>query len=168
MSSNPPTQPYPTLGLDWSILGRFVLYVLSTESGQCLTSAGARTVRPGVFHFALNKNLDFDPTNRSGALQFVGSVHFTGHYGMLNLTLANPVLEYVGEQPRITIETGHSSVTIAELYIHESASDLAASTARVSPTRLANITSSLSEDATALFNEVYPSGTPLDPLSISY
>ncbi len=78
--------------LVWGVREAFRNYILSPVAGGSITpSAGATANSAGEFVFPWDGNLDnFDGSN--GVLQFVGSVNFTGHHGVLDLNLTNPAL----------------------------------------------------------------------------
>ncbi|MCO7256605.1 HtaA domain-containing protein, partial [Dickeya oryzae] len=44
-----------------------------------------------------------DPRAPNGQIGFVGSVRFTGHDGLLDTTIANPVLVFRGEEPALLL-----------------------------------------------------------------
>ncbi len=80
-------------GLTWAVKDSFVAYVSSLADGEISTSDGATTTSDGTeFHFPLVGVDGLEADGSAGRLRFGGTITFAGHWGMLQLTLGNPVL----------------------------------------------------------------------------
>ncbi|HKU31384.1 MAG TPA: HtaA domain-containing protein [Arthrobacter sp.] len=73
-------------GLTWTVKKSFVRYIESMKDGHVAVADGALRLQDGSFHFPLASG-----TPRNG-LAFGGSVHFTGHFGMLSLAISAPAV----------------------------------------------------------------------------
>lgn len=82
--------------LAWGVKESFRAYISGTiANGSWETSGGAEYDTP-QFRWS-GATGSFDPETGVGAASFVGTVHFTGHDGVLDLTLANPTIEFDGQ-----------------------------------------------------------------------
>lgn len=78
--------------LDWGFKESFRSYIDgSIANGEWTTADGAGYDTP-VFTFADGTGT-FTPLSGDGDIAFGGSVHFTGHGGVLDVTIANPRVE---------------------------------------------------------------------------
>lgn len=81
--------------LTWGVKESFRSYISgSIANGSWDTADGATYATP-VFTFT-GATGQIDPTTGAGTVSFAGSVHFTGHGGILDLTIAAPTLQ-IGE-----------------------------------------------------------------------
>nr|WP_240921466.1 HtaA domain-containing protein [Microbacterium excoecariae] len=81
--------------LDWGVKESFRAYISGTiANGSWETSAGATYDTP-TFSFTGGTG-SVDPDTGAGTVSFPGEIHFTGHDGVLDLTLANPTLAFDG------------------------------------------------------------------------
>src|SRR5690625_1058187 len=72
----------------WGIHAGFIDYVTGGIANGSITPNGV-TKKGNEFNFKY-QNGDYDSAKQTGIVKFSGSVHFTGHGGQLDLTLANP------------------------------------------------------------------------------
>jgi len=90
-----PTEPAvaPAQGagsLSWAISSSFTEYILgSTAKGSVAVTNGA-TRSGGLFQFGQATGSTYDPATGTGTVTYAGSVRFTGHGGILDVTIANP------------------------------------------------------------------------------
>ncbi len=78
--------------LTWGVKESFRSYISgSIAKGSWETSAGATYATPS-FAFT-GATGEIDPAGGSGHVTFPGSVHFTGHGGILDLTISSPTLQ---------------------------------------------------------------------------
>lgn len=90
--------------LDWGMKASFRNYIQTVAAGTITTGDGATTNADGTFHFPLDAEGDeYDDGDLDAA--FLGSVHFTGHSGALDLTVSDLRIE----------ADGTSGVLIADL-----------------------------------------------------
>ena len=82
--------------LTWGVKESFRSYISgSIAKGSWETSAGATYATPS-FAFT-GATGEIDPVGGSGHVTFPGSVHFTGHGGILDLTISSPTLQIGGD-----------------------------------------------------------------------
>ena len=132
-----------TTGLIWPIKQTFVEYIEGMNDGHVRTDGGARRLEDGAFFFPL---LADTPREQ----EFGGSVHFTGHYGMLALSIVEPRLVRGPEHFTLTIadpDSDDGRLTFAEV---EDSTD--------------GLVPRLTRDGADLFFDNYRAGTALDPL----
>lgn len=85
-----------TAGLIWPIKQTFVEYIEIMNDGDVRTDGGARRIEDGSFFFPL-------VAETSRGQEFGGVVHFTGHYGMLALSIADPHLVRGPQRTMLTV-----------------------------------------------------------------
>jgi hypothetical protein len=91
--------------LQWSVKDSLIAYISGLEDGTVEALAPA-TRTDSSFSFPLNEVAsDFNPETHTGVLQFQGTAHFTGHWGMMNITV---------KDPRIELTSGHGVLSIAQ------------------------------------------------------
>ncbi|MCF2706954.1 HtaA domain-containing protein [Arcanobacterium haemolyticum] len=81
--------------LSWGIKQSFTTYIRSSIANGDWELAGA-SWNNGAFTFSASGGL-FNTASKSGTVYYSGSVHFTGHDGKLDLTIANPALVINGK-----------------------------------------------------------------------
>lgn len=91
--------------LQWGIKDSLLGYLRGIEDGVI------EAVEPAVFdgsHFTFGEDSaasNFDAETATGTLQFLGTAKLSGHWGMMNIVLKNPLLE---------LEQGSGSLLIAQ------------------------------------------------------
>ncbi|GAA5034249.1 hypothetical protein GCM10025738_18550 [Microbacterium fluvii] len=101
--------------LRWAISSSFVNYVTGPIAKGAITVSGGATRSGGQFQFGQATGSTYDAKTGLGTVSYVGAVRFTGHSGVLDVTVANP-------QVRIT------SATSATLYVTSGGSQVAFAT----------------------------------------
>jgi hypothetical protein len=98
--------------LTWGFKESFRSYISGTiANGTWETSGGATYATPD-FSWAGGTGT-FDPATQQGVVHFAGSIHFTGHDGLLDTTVANPTLSFGGDgTARLLLDL--SSVTMED------------------------------------------------------
>ncbi|WP_119695749.1 HtaA domain-containing protein [Microbacterium halotolerans] len=82
--------------LSWGVKESFRAYISgSIANGSWETSDGAEYDTPDFLWSGATGSVD--PETGAGAVSFTGTLHFTGHDGVLDLTLANPTIEFDGQ-----------------------------------------------------------------------
>lgn len=82
--------------LTWGVKESFRSYISgSIANGSWDATDGASYTTP-EFQWA-NATGSVDLESGTGSVSFTGTVHFTGHEGVLDLTLMNPTIEFEGE-----------------------------------------------------------------------
>lgn len=139
----------------WGIKASFVSYVAGMSDGTMSVTDGAVDT-PAGFVFPVRDAGGFDSRTGSGTIRFSGDVRFRGHSGMLQVRIADPELIVDDEGARLSAEgPAGRRLVVAHL-----------GTPRTAPGGGLEIPASISAGAVPLFNDVYPEGTPLDPLVI--
>lgn len=127
-------------GLLWGVHASFREYLQRLSDGRTEVSDGAVLLDDGRVLFPA---LDGSPG------RFAGAVHFTGHHGMLALTLARPQLTdgaLTVDDPFPTADPGARIAVV----VHET-----------------HGSTRLTEEGSDLFLGTYPAGTEFDPLTVS-
>ena len=102
-----PTTPaanVPGGSLRWAISSSFTNYITSDIAKGSIAVSDGATRSGGQFQFGQTVGGDFDIATGLGSVVYRGSVRFTGHQGVLDVTVSNP-------QIRIT------SANLATLYV---------------------------------------------------
>lgn len=140
-------------GLCWGIKSTFTTYVESMSDGNVAVSDGAERMADGAFFFPLVDEYEVDGAQVN---EFGGCVQFTGHHGMLVVTLTGLQLVTEGEHASLTIEDALSPtgrLTLVEMSGRHSEGD---AERYASP--------KLTEDGADLFFDNYPVGTEFEPI----
>jgi hypothetical protein len=156
--------------LTWGFKESFRAYIDgSIANGEWTVADGATYATPS-FGFAADSGR-VDPRDPNGQIDFPGSVRFTGHGGLLDTTIANPVLLLRGSDTDAlllldvsgpTMDGDEVAVTATPFVtIDLSGQDLAAVDGVVT---IVDAPTTLTADGEAAFPD-YPAGTEFDPLS---
>lgn len=136
-------------GLRWSVRGTFLRYVSALPGGRMHVSEGA-SLSEGRFSFP-------EGTTTPEIRRFTGRVAFSGHFGLLSVTIADPWLDWSTDICILTIaDPERGRLPLATCLM---ASD---------PTTRAGLGREvrLTEDGVALFGGSYAVGEPLDAFTI--
>jgi hypothetical protein len=145
-------------GLTWGVKQSFVNYVVAMSGGTATVAGGASSRESGTF-FPLADQSGFDLATARGTIRFGGGVHFAGHFGALDLTLAEPWLESDEQGAVVSFETGAGRIPLVALGPAETGMDGELIVWRGIETRMLG-------EAAAAFNGVYGAGEPFDPMTI--
>lgn len=94
--TQPPTTPVkPAAGgsLRWAISSSFVNYITGPIAQGEIQVAGGATRSGGQFQFGQAAGSTYNPATGLGSVGYTGTVRFTGHHGVLNVTIASPRVE---------------------------------------------------------------------------
>ncbi len=80
--------------LDWGFKESFRSYIKSSIANGDWTLADGATYTTPQFGWSAGTG-SYDPETHQGLVRFTGSVRFTGHDGALDVTIANPELQFV-------------------------------------------------------------------------
>jgi hypothetical protein len=157
----------PTMGLRWAIKTSFVEYVQRLPDGRGSVGEGAVPVRGNEVVFPPVQS-GIRPTEHGAADRFWafgGDIRFTGHFGMLFVRIAFPVL---------TVRDGRAELTVAGQTEEEPAErvplvtlSLKATPASEGIEMWSGTDVRLTQGGVALFNDVYPAGEAFDPLTLT-
>lgn len=139
----------PAGGLVWAVHEGFVAYVSRLADGRVDVDGGAVRQPDGGILFPLAPD--------GPALHGTGAVHFTGHHGLLAVTLANPAVLGAGGSAVLSID---DPFTPGERLAFARLGEPASGQAACYPAPR------LTEEGADLFGGHYREGTPLAPLQI--
>jgi len=156
----------------WGVKESFRSYISgSIANGSWEPSEGATYETPD-FQWS-GATGEIDPETGTGTVSFVGTVHFTGHDGVLDLTMANPTIEFEGDgkaalllDTRSTDATGEVAIDAEQEWVGEvTVTDAVAP--QNSELELTDMTTVLTNSGAKAFAGFYESGVELDPISVS-
>lgn len=157
--------------LDWGVREKFRNYIRgSIAKGGWETGRGAAwNGTAQVFTFPVSSGW-YDASTRTGRISYVGTVHFTGHGGVLDLTISDPTI--VINRGSGTLEaTVSSSDTSGKRTNHGRVSVLTLTgvsvNAALSGTAISASGASLNAGAVPAFAGFYEAGEAMDGLSSS-
>lgn len=157
--------------LTWGVKESFRSYVTGPIADGRVTVANHARVANGVYVFP-QRSTTADPPSARGTTRYRGSVRFTGHDGVLDLTMSNPrVVVGSGDAARFVVDVrsgGGStrSVTVANLDLGKGSRRTTSGSVTYSgvPVRLSSSGASLFRYNGSSF---YPVGTVMDPLTFT-
>ncbi|THV26556.1 HtaA domain-containing protein [Glycomyces paridis] len=143
--------------LDWGVKASFRTYITGPiAQGEIQTGDGASTV-DGAYRFHSASGSYEDGT---AVIDYQGWVYFWGHEGELDVTFANPSVEYSGSSGTLYVYVNGSRTDMASL--GGAALDVSGGTASVS-----GASATLTANGAAAFAGYYEAGQALDPVSFS-
>ena len=158
--------------MTWGFKESFRSYISSTiANGEWAVADGA-TYQTPEFGWTSGEGT-FTTSSGGGSLAFIGSVTFTGHGGILNTTVANPVVSFVSPTTAHLLldvsGTTQEGAVIDEKQVQFAALDLAAGTTTVTGHRVSirGATATLLPAGASAFG-TYEAGEPLDPAAITF
>jgi hypothetical protein len=95
--------------LTWGIRTSFTSYLRGPIANGSWKLSGGANWNGSAFTFPLTSG-SFDPATKSGSLKYSGSVHMTGHHGILDMTLAEPSLQIKGSTGHLYLDVKSSSM----------------------------------------------------------
>lgn len=137
----------------------FVEYVSGLLDGGVQVTGDATADAHGMFTWHLASAEDFDGT--SGTLRFAGTVRFSGHFGALDVSLADPIVVVADGRGVLHTSAGPDGPTpIVAFTLTEVPS---------APTHRAWLGSevALTPEGSVLFGSVYAPGDAFEPLIIA-
>lgn len=144
----------------------------SIANGSWETSDGADYETPNFLWSVVTGSADASGT--AGELSFTGSVHFTGHSGVLDMTVANPTVVLSGADSAsvlIDISSKQEDGSVVEATQAAFAS-VDVSQAEVSvdgdTVSITDAPASLTAEGASAFSGYYAEGEELDPVTITY
>jgi large repetitive protein len=159
--------------LTWGFKETFRSYISGAIANGEWTVADGATYETPSFGWSDGSGA-IDPAAGAGELSFAGSITFTGHGGILNTTVANPVIVITDADTavlRLDVsgttqqgdEVSQTGVEFVEL-------DLAAATVDTSDdgtVTIANAPATLTEEGSAAFG-TYEAGEAFDPVTLTF
>ena len=147
------------LELHWSVKDSLIAYISRLDDGVVEALEPATRTESG-FTFVLNEVAsDFNPEAHTGVLQFLGTAHFTGHWGMMNITI---------KDPRIELTSGHGVLSIAQGGILTPEAHVPFVNVNVVPgSHPLMLTTALTAGGRGVMGEQYTVGQDLSPLTLN-
>ncbi len=153
---------------DWGVRESFRAYIEGPGGGAITTGDGATRNEDGSFRFPVLGG-ELDPESGFGEVQLDGTVHFTAHGGVLDITVADPRLEITATGSTLYADAKSQPMGGGEpIDDHRDLAVLA--TDDVEPTlgpatvEWSAIPATLTEAGAPVFN--YDAGTEMDPVSL--
>ena len=151
--------------LSWGVKQSFRSYITGTIAQGSITATGVG-VSGGVFRFGQSTGGTFDAATGLGTSAYTGSVRFYGHGGLLDVTLANPVvrMDSASQATLFLRVNGGASVPFAILNLAGGTKSTPNDTVSYS-----GVPAVLTGQGAAVFSfngsSFYSSGEPLDAVS---
>lgn len=165
-----PTKTRVTSGtLQWGVRQSFTTYIRSAVAGGGWTTSGGVSWNGSTFVFPARGGL-YDTAARTGELHYGGTISFSGHDDVLQLTMSNPSIVVNGNRASLYLtvrSTSMEGVTKDHGRVHFA--NLSLSNVRSSNQALSFTTSSavLTPAGADAFAGFYEAGTELAPLTVS-
>lgn len=158
--------------LSWGVKESFRAYISGTiANGSWETSDGAEYDTPQFRWSGATGSVD--PETGTGAVSFTGTLHFTGHDGVLDLTLANPTIEFDGQGEAALLLDARSNDMGGEVAVNteqEWVGDIAVDP-NLTPTGgelvIDEAPTTLTNSGATAFAGFYEAGAELDPLTLT-
>lgn len=158
--------------LSWGVKESFRAYISgSIANGSWEASDGASYETP-LFSWS-NPSGEIDAETGQGSVTFTGTVHFSGHGGVLDLTLANPTLELLGDGTARLRLDAKSNNAQGELVVDEQQvvvgqiEGIPANGLSGDGYAFADAPATLTAEGSTAFSDFYASGDALDPVSLT-
>lgn len=158
--------------LKWGVKEGFRSYISGTIANGSWEVANGASYETPLFGWA-NPTGEIDAVTGEGSVSFTGSIHFTGHDGVLNLEIANPTVEFSGDGTAKLLMDTKSNNAQGELVVDEQQAYLGKIEAigGVDPASgtiaFDEAPAVLTADGAEAFGGYYASGDDLDPISLS-
>jgi hypothetical protein len=116
--TTPTTPPVSVPGgsLRWAISSSFTNYITSDIAKGSIAVSDGATRSGGLFQFGQTVGGDFDVDTGLGSVVYRGSVRFTGHQGVLDVTVSNPQIRITSPRAAtLYVMSGGAQVPFATL-----------------------------------------------------
>ncbi|UTX52733.1 HtaA domain-containing protein [Leucobacter aridicollis] len=158
--------------LKWGVKASFRSYISGSIANGSWEPGDGVTYETPEFTWTGGAG-ELDPATGVGEVSFAGSVHFTGHDGVLDLTLANPTIEFEGDgnaalmlDAKSTDMEGKVTVDTAQEWVGELVAP-AAVALQGEKLEISAMQASLTNSGAAAFAGFYEAGAELDPVTLS-
>lgn len=158
--------------LNWGVKESFRSYISgSIANGSWEVADGASYETPS-FSWT-NPVGEVDAATGEGTVSFAGSIHFTGHDGALDLTLANPSIVFAGDgtaqlllDTKSQRATGEIAIDEAQAYLGK-IEGIGQTDPASGEVAFEGASAILTADGATAFGDFYASGDELDPITLS-
>lgn len=150
----------------WAIKESFQSYITGSIAKGRWTLSGA-SHSGGKFQFTGSKG-NVDTETKQGSVLYDGSVHFTGHNGVLDLKISNPEIHFNGNSGQIIAQVQSSNMEGKRRDFGRVAiANLQFSNLSVGDTVRGEASATLTSDGAHAFADFYEAGIQLAPISFS-
>lgn len=156
----------------WGVKEAFRSYVSGTIANGSWEAADGATYETPNFTFT-GASGEIDAETGEGSIGFAGSVHFTGHDGVLDVTFANPTIKLLGDGTARLLLDSKSNDQEGQLAVDaqqtsfgkiDAVGELDATSGALDVSDAPTV---LTADGAEAFSGFYSSGEALDPISFS-
>lgn len=157
--------------MTWGVKESFRSYISGTIAKGSWEASGGATYQTPSFTWS-GATGEIDPETGAGKVTFPGTVHFTGHGGILDLTIATPTLVIDDKGAGTLLLDVRSNDTSGGLAVDEKQAEVGRLGAAVTNDAAAGALAvtqaplSLTEAGAPAFGGFYQPGDELDPLSV--
>jgi len=155
----------PQLGLSWALKHSFLQYISRAPGGRGSLTDGATATELDEIVFEPDPRAHAARPDADTFRAFRGIVMFSAHHGMLLVRIADPW---------VTIDDGRGELTVLDPYQREGDARLRLAVFGMDDHTIADgferwsaTDVRLAPEGCMLFNDVYPEGEPLEPLTIT-
>src|SRR6476469_392161 len=157
--------------LDWGVKQSCRSYIAGPIAhGTITTSDGATKNADGTFRFPAATSGTVDAGEDTAGLAFTGKVEFTGHDGLLYMTIEDIRLSLTGSGGTLVADVVSKSLSSGVLTTYDDVEFATLADTDLTGTDTVtgtNVGATLTEDGSPAFAGFYPAGTALDPLSFA-
>lgn len=158
--------------LSWGVKESFRSYISGSIANGSWEVADGATYETPLFGWS-NPTGEIDADTGEGLISFTGSIHFTGHDGVLDMTLANPSIELKGDgTARLLLDT-KSNDAQGQLKLDEQQATLAkiegvdAFDPASGQYSFSDASAVLTSEGATAFGDFYGSGDEVDPVTLT-
>ena len=155
----------------WGVKASFRSYISgSIANGSWETSDGLSYESPAFVWSGATGSIDL--STGTGSVTFPGTVHFTGHDGVLDLTLAQPTIEFEGDGKAALLLDSRSTDMEGDVAVDEAQEWVGAITVAEPLTpvdgslSLTDLPTELTNSGVVAFAGFYEAGAELDPITL--
>ncbi|WP_240423395.1 HtaA domain-containing protein [Leucobacter sp. wl10] len=158
--------------LTWGVKESFRSYISGSIANGSWEPSGGATYDTPNFQWS-GATGEIDPRTGTGAVSFVGTVSFTGHDGVLSLTLSNPTVEFGGDGKAALMLDTRSNDATGKLVVdaqQEWVGDVTVEdpvAPQASKLELSKMPAVLTNSGAKAFAGFYEAGVDLDPVSVA-
>ncbi len=157
--------------LSWGLKESFRTYITGGIANGTISGSGVAVSDSG-FRWSGGSG-SYNPAETRGVVSFAGSVHFTGHDGALDLTVANPRVRITSPSSAVLVVDVHSKalsgpdvdakgVTFATLALSSGSARTSGGTVSFS-----SVPATLTASGATAFAGFYSAGEVLDPVTVT-
>lgn len=157
--------------MKWGVKTSFRSYISGSIANGSWEPSDGVTYESPVFTWS-GATGTIDPETGTGSVSFTGSVHFTGHDGVLDLTLANPTIEFEGDGKAALLLDSRSTDMEGNVAVDEDQEWVGDVTVEDPLTpddgaiSLAALPTALTNAGVVAFAGFYEAGVELDPIEL--